>query len=74
MRPIAVFLFALLGVLSFQGCSSEDGEKQELKTAPCPGSPQFCPAMGAGTACCVTDKCGLDNGFGCVAVTSDAGA
>jgi hypothetical protein len=73
MRPIAVFLFAVLGVLSFQGCSSEDGEKQDTPQH-CPTGPSFCPAPGAGKACCFGDKCGIDNGFGCVATISDAGA
>jgi hypothetical protein len=72
MRPIAVLLFAVLGVLSFQGCSSEDGEKPGEATT-CPGSAKFCPSPGTGTPCCVADKCGLDFSMGCVLTTSDAG-
>lgn len=75
MRPTIVLLFAVLGVLSFQGCSSEEGPKQKQESQPCPSSPDYCPEIGAGRGCCLPDnRCGVDNGLGCVPTTSDAGA
>jgi len=75
MRPTIVFLFAVLGVLSFQGCSSEEGPQNKVNPQDkCPVSPQYCPAMGVGKACCLADKCGVDHGTGCIPTTTDAGA
>jgi hypothetical protein len=67
MRSVAVLLFALVGVLAFQGCGSSG-------TATVGGNPDggtcnvaFCPQMGMGTACCAGNACGFDHGMGCVA-------
>jgi len=76
MRPTIVFLFAVLGVLSFQGCSSEEGPKQQNPQSQCPANPGYCPTMGTGQGCCLPDnRCGINLGMGCVPTTAaDAGA
>jgi hypothetical protein len=37
--------------------------------------PGFCPAMGAGSPCCMSSMgpCGMDIGMGCVQVLPDGG-
>jgi hypothetical protein len=74
MRPIAVVLFALLAVASFQGCGSDDDEAKDNGATACPGTAKYCP-QATSKSCCVADKCGFDTGTGCVATgTSDAGS
>jgi hypothetical protein len=74
MKNIFKILLAII-IIGSGSCASNDSSVVfDLRDAGDSGScnVNFCPAKGVGTACCITNKCGVDYGMGCVAKLSDA--
>lgn len=71
MRSIALLLLALTGALAFQGCGSSNSAVTSGHSDGGICNPAFCPAMGAGAACCASNNsCGFDHGNGCIATST----
>jgi hypothetical protein len=83
MRALVVPFVGLLVAFAGGSCASSEPSGAAPGSLPDSGSsvgscnPTYCPASGAGVACCVTANgpCGLDYGTGCLANSAgDAGA